>query len=181
MSTALAAFAARNPNLVPTMAMLASKVHGGPFLRNAPFNPEIYKFSVSHGILMLAVIKSLGPPTTYASPVAYTGPSSCSGVRVLPGIQTFLKAVAQCQADGATVATGMAAYEAEVDKTPTMSDLLSSANGGPYLRNVPHNPKYYEFSISNGQLRLATVRSEGPPITYAAPVSYEGPASCGAI
>jgi hypothetical protein len=179
VSTALSAFEAQNPSAIPTMTTLTSTAHGGPYLRNAPFNPAIYKFSISRGVLKLAAIKSLGPPTTYASPITYTGPKSCSGVRVLPGVQTFLKAVAQCQADGATVATGMAAYMAEVGKAPSMSDLLSSANGGPYLRSAPHNPKYYEFSISQGILKIATVKSDGPPVLYTSPFRYEGPESCG--
>jgi hypothetical protein len=178
VSTALAAFDAQKPNVVPTMTALTSTAHGGPYLRNTPFNPAIYEFSISRGVLKLAVIKALGPPTLYASPINYTGPKSCYGVRVLPGVQMFLKAIAQCQADGATVATGMAAYKAEVGEAPSMSELLSSANGGPYLRSAPHNPKYYEFSISQGVLKLATVRSEGPPIVYAAPVIYRGPESC---
>jgi hypothetical protein len=181
VSTAMAAFVAQNPGLVPTMTALTAKAHGGPYLQNAPFNPAYYEFSISHGVLKVAVAKSLGPPTEYTTPAAYSGPQSCSGVRVLSGTLTFVRAIAACQADGATVATAMAAYLAQNGNKPSMGDLISSANGGPYLQNAPRNPKYYKYSIVGGALMLASVKSEGPPVTYAHPISYEGPASCGGI
>jgi hypothetical protein len=128
VSTAMAAFAAQNPGTVPTMTTLISQENGGPYIENAPVNPAYYKFSISHGVLKVAAAKSLGPPMVYATPVTYTGPESCRGVRVLPGTLTFLRAVAGCQADGATVSTAMAAYLAQTGRA-SMADLISSANG----------------------------------------------------
>jgi hypothetical protein len=175
----MSAFSAENPGAVPTMAALISSAKGGPYIQDAPFNPAYYKFWISHGALKLAAVKSVSPHITYKDAVSYTGPKSCAGVRALPGSQNLMRAIAECQADWATVATAMAAFSAENPGTvPTMSAIISSANGGPYIQSAPYNPKYYKFSISHGLLKLAEVKSIGPPITYATPTTYEGPESC---
>ncbi len=89
-------------------------------------------------------------------------------------------AESSCQADGATVNTAIAAYEANnPGRFPTMADLLSSAHGGPYLNRAPSNPHFYRFSIAaRGVLEIATVKALGPPIVYNAPVLYVGSPSC---
>ncbi len=179
VQTAMAAFSAQNPGTVPTMGDLTSSANGGPYIQNAPFNPTYYKFSISHGVLKLAVVKTVSPHITYKDAVSYAGPSSCSGVRALPGSQKTAQAIASCEADGATVSTAIAAFDAQNPGTvPTMALLISSANGGPYISNAPHNPKYYKFSISHGVLKLAEVKSLGPPIAYTDPFTYAGPGSC---
>jgi hypothetical protein len=175
----MAAFSAQNPGTVPTMTILTSSADGGPYITEAPFNPAYYKFSISHGVLKLAVVKSISPHITYYETVSYAGPNNCAGVRALPGSQHVAGAIAACQADGATVQTAIAAYMAQnPGSVPTMTVLTSRDNGGPYISNAPHNPKYYKYSISNGVLKLAEVKSSGPPIAYEAPVTYTGPESC---
>ena len=84
------------------------------------------------------------------------------------------------QADGATVSTAMAAYEAEnPGRRPTEAGLQSSARGGPYLQSWPYNPAYYRYSInSRGVLELAIVKSSGSPVTLSAPTPYRGPQNC---
>ena len=184
VATAMAAYEAENPGKFPTMADLISSAHGGPYLQSAPNNPAYYKFSIApHGVLRIATVKSLGPPIVYSTPVPYKGPSACAEVEALPRSEKLSSAARACQADGATVATAMAAYEAEnPGKFPTMADLISSAHGGPYLQSAPNNPAYYKFSIApHGVLRIATVKSLGPPIVYSTPVPYKGPSACSLI
>jgi hypothetical protein len=76
----MSAYVATNPGKVPTMAALVSSARGGPYIQNAPYNPAYYKFSISHGVLKLAAVKSLGPPIVYAAPVTYRGPQSCATI-----------------------------------------------------------------------------------------------------
>jgi hypothetical protein len=179
MSTAMAAFVAQNPHVVPTMAGLLSHARGGPYLKSAPFNPAIYRFTIARGVLKLSGVQSIGPPTGYTLPLTYVGPSSCKVVRVLPGAIALQRGIEACEADGETVAVAMAAFAAENPHVaPTVAELVSHAKGGPYLEDAPYNPKYYQFSISHGVLKLATVTSEGPPIAYSAPFNYQGPDSC---
>ena len=181
VATAMAAYEAENPGKFPTMADLISSSHGGPYIENAPFNPPYYWFSIaSHGVLMIATVKSLGPPIVYRTPVHYKGPSACTKVEALSGSEKLSSAARACEGDGATVATAMAAYEAEnPGKFPTMADLISSSHGGPYIENAPFNPPYYWFSIaSHGVLMIATVKSLGPPIVYRTLVRYKGPSAC---
>jgi len=52
------------------MGGLISSTHGGPYLENAPFNPAYYRFTIaSQAVLMIATVKSLGPPIVYRTPV----------------------------------------------------------------------------------------------------------------
>jgi hypothetical protein len=76
----MAAFSAQHPGVVPTMALLTSSANGGPYIQGSPYNPAYYKFSISHGVLKLAVVKSLGPPITFATPLTYIGPKSCDTI-----------------------------------------------------------------------------------------------------
>ena len=106
--------------------------NGGPYIQNAPFNPTYYKFSISHGVLKLAVVKTVSPHITYKDAVSYAGPSSCSGVRALPGSQKTAQAIASCEADGATVSTAIAAFDAQNPGTvPTMACSYRAPMVGP--------------------------------------------------
>ena len=181
VSTAMAAYEAENPGRRPTEADLESSARGGPYLQDWPYNPAYYRYSIdSRGVLELAIMKSAGPPFVYTKAVPYKGPQDCAGVRALAGTQAILRAVSACEADGATVATAMAAYEAEnPGRRPTEAGLQSSARGGPYLQSWPYNPAYYRYSInSRGVLELAIVKSSGSPVTLSAPTPYRGPQNC---
>ena len=70
------------------------------------------------------------------------------------GSVTKKSAVAACQADGATVNTAMAAYQANLGIPATaQSDLTgTAASGGPYLQSWPDNTTHYLFGISSGGL-----------------------------
>ncbi len=84
-----------------------------------------------------------------------------------------------CEADGATVATAMAAFNAENPGTAvTAAALVDKRNGGPYLQNWPYNPAYYRYSIKAGILRLNLLKSVGPPFVYSKSTVYKGPRSC---
>jgi hypothetical protein len=78
-----------------------------------------------------------------------------------------------CQADGATVATAMAAFHAETHgKRPTIALLTSTANGGPYLEGWPHNKPHYTYTLNaSGELFLAAPSS-------AKPIPYRNPTQC---
>jgi hypothetical protein len=181
VSTAIAAYEAQNPGSLPTASDLQSKKRGGPYLLGWPYNPAYYRYSInSRGVLELAIMKSVGPPFVYSKASMYQGPQNCSGVRALAGTQVVLRAVAACEADGATVSTAMAAYEAQnPGSLPTASDLQSKKRGGPYLQGWPYNPAYYRYSInSRGVLELAVVTSSKPTSWFSAPTPYEGPRDC---
>ena len=65
------------------------------------------------------------------------------------GSVTSKSAVSACQADGATVNTAMAAYNANNGSYPTaISDLTGSASGGPYLQSWPSNSAHYTFAMT---------------------------------
>ncbi|MBW4030535.1 MAG: hypothetical protein HIU57_07655, partial [Acidobacteria bacterium] len=90
------------------------------------------------------------------------------------GSVTSKSAVSACQADGATVATAIAAYNANNGILPTSTnDLLtaSTSNGGPYLQSWPSNPTHYAFALS-----ATGVLEEGLP--GAATNPWKGAATC---
>ncbi len=78
VSTAMAAFKAQNPTVVPTQGLLTGTgttavTDGGPYVQSWPSNGTHYAFSINAGVLQVAV------PST-GTPGNYTGPGSCSGV-----------------------------------------------------------------------------------------------------
>ncbi len=86
---------------------------------------------------------------------------------------TGKSAVAACQADGATVASAIAIFNAQNAGTPATSLLLTTTPTAaqPYLQSWPNNAPHYAFSIVSGALYVA-VPSAGTPGKYA------GPSSC---
>ena len=65
------------------------------------------------------------------------------------GSVTSKSAVSACQADGATINTAMAAYNANNGSYPTaITDLTDTANGGPYLQSWPANYGHYTFAMT---------------------------------
>jgi prepilin-type N-terminal cleavage/methylation domain-containing protein len=93
---------------------------------------------------------------------------------------TGKSAIAACQADGATVSTAIAAFNAQ---NPNNSPALSIArlttgttNNGtnPYIQSWPSNSPHYAFSISGGTLQISVPSSAGG-------VTYNGPSSCNTV
>src|SRR5580692_9492672 len=56
--------------------------------------------------------------------------------------------LAACQADGATVSTALAAWNAQNPNTPATTPLLiGNADGGPYIQSWP-NATSYTYSLA---------------------------------
>jgi general secretion pathway protein G len=105
---------------------------------------------------------------------------------------TSKSAVAACQADGATVATAISAWNANngTSTAPSTVNLLASTPtslGGPYLSSWPANTTHYGFGISAGTLIIQAPWSSsvgtnpstiGATPSLAAGEVYAGPASC---
>jgi general secretion pathway protein G len=78
------------------------------------------------------------------------------------GSVTSKSAVSACQADGATINTAMAAYNANNGAYPlTSSALTSSASGGPYLQSWPANYGHYTFAMDTDTGGLWVIASSG--------------------
>ncbi len=80
VSTAISAFNAQNPDTTITATgMLTSGSaagYGGPYISSWPSNGTNYSFSIAAGVLTVT-----GPGASPSSEV-YTGPNSCSDVKV---------------------------------------------------------------------------------------------------
>jgi prepilin-type N-terminal cleavage/methylation domain-containing protein len=64
---------------------------------------------------------------------------------------TGKSALASCQADGATVSTAIAAFNAQNPSiNPTPALLTGTTDGGPYIQSWPANLPHYGFAISDG-------------------------------
>jgi hypothetical protein len=108
--------------------------------------------------------------TTTTSPTALT---------TTPATRT---AVSACQADGATVITAMAAYNANNGAYPTtQAELLDTAAGGPYLESWPNNNAYYLFSLAvvDGRpalyVAISGTMAAAPGVGW---VAWHGPTTC---
>jgi general secretion pathway protein G len=90
------------------------------------------------------------------------------------GNVTGKSAIAACQADGATVETAIAAWNAQnTSGTVTAASLTS----GGYLVSFPNNTSHYQFAISGGVLYEANagVSTAVPGAGWAA---WSGAGSC---
>lgn len=106
---------------------------------------------------------------------------------------TGKSAISACQADGATITTAMAAYDAQNGTNPATSDLL--INNG--LQSWPNNPPHYAFGIDGGVLYIVTTGVAAITTTTDATTKavvgtdvlstttgaarYVGPSSCSAV
>ena len=99
---------------------------------------------------------------------------------------TGKSAVAACQADGATVATAIAAAEAQnptwgvsgtngATNSLTTTQLLAGGGltGDPYLGSWPSNSPHYTYTMVTGALNLAHGTVGAAP--------YAGPTSCASV
>lgn len=171
ITTAMSAFVAQNPTIRVTAADLVSRAHGGPYLEDWPNNLEFYRYSIVLGVLSVRAGR-LG-----ASWVRYLGPTSCikAGVGKVSNwiLIDMNRALEACQADGATVSTAIAAFEAQnPGLKPTARELTSTGYGGPYIESWPHAPSLYVYSIAHGYLFI-TGANKGSPL-----IRFSGPSSC---
>lgn len=116
---------------------------------------------------------------------------------ILAGVVVFAlggvtgqSAVAACQADGATIQTSIAAFNAQnAGTTVTQQDLIPPATlGGPYIQSWPSNDPHYAYAIVGGVLGIEvpgpTSGAWAPTAlgtTLAGGESYAGPSSCSSV
>jgi hypothetical protein len=80
-----------------------------------------------------------------------------------------------CVADGATISTAIAAFDAQNPGTvPTEASLVGGTanSNGPYLQGWANNPNFYVYILKNGILYLRSSTSGTTPI------QFTGPSSC---
>ena len=96
---------------------------------------------------------------------------------------TGKSALAACQADGATVSTAMAAFNAQNSGTTVTSAGLVSGttnSSGPYIQSWPNNLPHYAFQIASGALQVSKTPAGG--VVAGGPwVNYTGPQSCSGV
>ena len=109
------------------------------------------------------------------------------------GSVTSKSAVSACQADGATITTAMAAYNANHGSLPTSTtDLLTTgtASDGPYLQSWPANYSHYAFALDSSGVLWVVAQTSGtaptatstpalPPTKAGGWTKWNGSASCG--
>jgi prepilin-type N-terminal cleavage/methylation domain-containing protein len=94
---------------------------------------------------------------------------------------TGKSAVAACQADGATVSTALAAFNAQnAGVTATSGKLVSgtTASSGPYIQSWPSNLPHYKFQIAAGVLQVDVAPAGKVAAGSTTWVNYVGPTSC---
>lgn len=78
---------------------------------------------------------------------------------------TGQSAIAACQSDGATVATALAAFNAQNSGViPTETLLTGTTDGGPYIASWPSNLPHYAYGLStSGELYVFTGNTDTTP------------------
>jgi prepilin-type N-terminal cleavage/methylation domain-containing protein len=95
---------------------------------------------------------------------------------------TGKSAKAACQADGATVSTAMAAFNAENPGVTVSSTLLTgSTDGGPYIQSWPNNLPHYRYYFGAGNKLFVATAPAGAVLIGSTGAAYAGPGSCGAV
>jgi prepilin-type N-terminal cleavage/methylation domain-containing protein len=91
---------------------------------------------------------------------------------------TGKSAIAACQADGATISTAMAVYNAQNGANPT-NDAAIIGNG---VQSWPSNSPHYAFGIVSGVLYVDipynSTWNTTPAATGTGVAKYAGPGSC---
>ena len=94
---------------------------------------------------------------------------------------TGKSAIAACQADGATLSTAMAAYNAQNGANPT-NDAALVGNG---VQSWPSNSPHYAYGIVAGVLYIeipyTTAWNSNPATTGTGVALYSGPTSCSTV
>lgn len=96
---------------------------------------------------------------------------------------TGKSAVSACEADGTTIETAIAAFNANNPAvTVTQQDLLPGATGvgGPYIQSWPSNLPHYAYAISGGVLEIATAPA-GAVTASSTTTPYAGVTSCSTV
>ncbi len=94
---------------------------------------------------------------------------------------TGKSAVSACEADGTTIETAIAAFNANnPGVTVTQPLLTGTTDGGPYIQSWPSNLPHYAYSISGGALDIAT--SPAGAVTSSSTMNpYSGVGSCSTV
>ena len=95
---------------------------------------------------------------------------------------TSQSAVAACQADGTTINTAIAAFNAQNPSVIVTQNLLTGTPSGTvYIQSWPSNSPHYAYAIdSAGKLWIEVPGTTG--YTGGTPgVSYVGPSSCSGV
>ncbi|MGB8195970.1 MAG: prepilin-type N-terminal cleavage/methylation domain-containing protein [Acidimicrobiales bacterium] len=105
---------------------------------------------------------------------------------------TGKSAIASCQADGATISTAVASYNALNPGTPVTQTLLTTTPAGsPYIQSWPTAGPHFAFAISTAvnaptgataanQLDVS-VAPAGAVTGTGTYIPYAGPSSCSAV
>jgi hypothetical protein len=83
---------------------------------------------------------------------------------------TSKSAVAACNSDAKTVQTAIAAFQTVNPSLPvTRTSLMSTANGGPFLKSWPSNGAHYAISLTSAGVVLVSAPSKATPAPYDIP------------
>jgi ABC-type glycerol-3-phosphate transport system substrate-binding protein len=104
---------------------------------------------------------------------AFAGKSAPPTTTTIPSLARAYRA---CVADGETISTAIAAFQAQnPGLTATEPELLGNALGGPYLQSWANAPTFYTYSLNNGVLLLRGATAGSPAVVF------DGPQSCSEI
>ena len=88
--------------------------------------------------------------------------------------------LAACQADGATVSTALAAFNAQnPNTTATQALLTGKTDGGPYIQSWPNATSYSYALTGTPGAYVLTVTATTPVTGFATSATYTGPSVCG--
>lgn len=94
---------------------------------------------------------------------------------------TGKSAIAACEADGNTLQTAIAAFNAEnPGVTVTQTLLTGNTDGGPYIQSWPSNLPHYAYEITSGALDIATAPA-GAVTSSSTFSAYTGVSSCSGV
>ena len=83
---------------------------------------------------------------------------------------TSKSAVAACNSDAKTVQTAIAAFQTVNPTLPvTPKSLMSTANGGPFLKSWPSNGAHYAISLTSAGEVMVSAPSKATPAPYDIP------------
>jgi general secretion pathway protein G len=95
---------------------------------------------------------------------------------------TGKSAIAACQADGATVSTAIATFNAQNNGTNATAALLTTTPSAtqPYIQSWPNNLPHYAFEITSGALEVSVLPA-GIVTGTGVYAAYTGPTSCSGV
>jgi hypothetical protein len=83
---------------------------------------------------------------------------------------TSKSAEAACNSDAKTVQTAIAAFQTVNPSLPvTRKSLMSTANGGPFLKSWPSNGTHYAISLTSAGGVMVSAPSKAAPAPYDIP------------